>query len=283
MYRSLRLITWLGLVLALSQTAFLQAQQEKIDNLVQQGAGLVQEGEYAQAVKPLEKAHELSEGSSVPALVGLSMAYNGTGESAKAAQFARLAVEKADNDQFYWLALGELTLALAASEGDASADLPKAFAAIRQLLSESPTGSVPNRLRQRLCWARALLPEDSPESLDRVEKHYSHEEVKVVEGGLTPARPIYTEPMKVTRADERRLGEEEETVIQAVIDTDGCVLGGEIVRNSNDVWTEMAFVAMRRNVFEPARDGDKPIKAYFTLRFDYPNPFQSSGLVETPP
>ena len=60
----------------------------------------------------------------------------------------------------------------------------------------------------------------------------------------------------------------------AVVDTDGCVLGGEIVRNSNDYWTELAFATMRRHVFEPARDGETPIKAFVTLRFDYPNPFQ---------
>jgi tetratricopeptide (TPR) repeat protein len=256
------------------------ASQDQIDKLVQQGAELVRLGEYDKAVKPLEQANKLSEGSSIPALVGLSMAYNGAGEPAKAAPFARQAVEKSDNDQFYWLALGELTLALAATEGDAAADLPEAFEAIRQLLVEAPTGSVPNRLRQRLCWARASLPDESPESLDRVEKHYSREEVRIVEGNLTPARQIYTEPMKVSRADERRLGDKEETVIQAVIDTDGCVLGGEIVRNSNDVWTELAFAAMRRNVFEPARDGNEPVKAFFTLRFDYPRPFESRSLIE---
>ena len=256
------------------------ASQDQIDKLVQLGAELVRQGEYDKAVKPLEQANKLSEGSSIPALVGLSMAYNGAGEPAKAAPFARQAVEKSDNDQFYWLALGELTLALAATEGEASADLPKAFEAIRQLLVEAPTGSVPNRLRQRLCWARASLPDESPESLDRVEKHYSRDEVKMIEGRLTPARQIYTEPMKVSRADERRLGDKEEAVIQAVIDTDGCVLGGEIVRNSNDVWTELAFAAMRRNVFEPARDGNEPVKAFFTLRFDYPRPFESRSLIE---
>ena len=259
----------------LSPSASLQAQQGKIDKLVQQGAGLVQEGEFIRAAKLLEEANRLSEGTSVPALVGLSMAFNGNGEPAKAAPFARRAVEISDNDQFYWLALGELTLALAATEGDESVELPKAFEAIRQLLAEVPNGSVPNRLRQRLCWARAELPEASPESLDRVEKHYSREEVRIVEGALTPPRQIHAEPIKVSRADERRLGEEEETVIQAAIDTDGCVLGGEIIRNSNDVWTEMAFAAMRRNVFEPARDGDKLVKAFFTLRFDYPNTFQN--------
>ena len=37
----------------------------------------------------------------------------------------------------------------------------------------------------------------------------------------------------------------------------------------------MAVAAMRRNVFEPARDGDKLVKAFFTLRFDYPNTFQN--------
>ena len=280
MRQSLRSILVLGFALVLFSGSVLEAQQERIENLVQEGAKLVQEGDYAKAAKVLEQANELSEGSSIPALVGLSMAYNGSGEPAKAVPFARQAVEKADNDQFYWLALGELTLALAATEGDASADLPKAFEAIRQLLVEAPTGSVPNRLRQRLCWARALLPDDSSESLDRIEKHYSRDEVKIVEGNLTPPRQIYAETMKVSRADERRLGEEEETVIQAVIDTDGCVLGGEIVRNSNDVWTELAFAAMRRNVFEPARDGDTIIKAFFTLRFDYPRPFQSRSLIE---
>ncbi len=260
--------------LILSSTVVSAASQDKIDQLVKKGAGLVQEGEYQQAVQPLEQANELAAGSSVPALVGLSMAYNGLDEPAKAAPFARQAVETADNDQFYWLALGELTLALAATEGDASTDLPKAFEAIRQLLLEAPTGSVPNRLRQRLCWARARLPEESLESLGREEEHFSRDEVKTVEGSITPPRQIFAEPIKVTRADERRLGEQEETVIQAVIDTDGCVLGGEIVRETNDVWTEMAYAFMRRNVYEPARENGEPVKAFFTIRFDYPNPFQ---------
>jgi tetratricopeptide (TPR) repeat protein len=252
----------------------LTAQQDEIDKLVQKGAKLVQEGDYAEAINSLNRANELAEGSSIPALVGLSMAYNGLGEPQEAVSVARQAIERADNDQFYWLALGELTLALAASEGESSPDLPKALAAIRQLLAETPTGTVPNRLRQRLCWARAELPAASPESLGRTEETFSRDEVRIVEGSLTPPRQIYTEPMTVTRADERRLGDSEETVIQAVIDTDGCVLGGEIVRNSNDYWTELAFATMRRNVFEPARDGDVPVKAFFTLRFDYPNPFQ---------
>lgn len=259
------------------------ASQEKIDRLVQQGAEWVRQGEYGKAIRSLEQAYELSEGNSIPTLVGLSMAYNGNGESAKAVTYARQAVAKSDNDQLYWLALGELTLGLAATEGDASADLPMAFAAIRQLLLETPTGSVPNRLRQRLCWARASLPEESLESLDRVEKQYSRDEVKIVEGHLIPPRQIYVEPMTVSRADERRLGDEEETVIQAVIDTDGCVLGGEVVRSSNEVWTEMAFFAMRRNVFEPARDDDNPVKAFFTLRFDYPNRFQGGERAVPPP
>jgi tetratricopeptide (TPR) repeat protein len=273
MHRFLRSTLVLCVLLALAGLLG-AAQQDKVDRLVREGAGLVQEGKYDKAVEVLEQADEIAGGASVPALVGLSMAYNGAGQPAKAAESARRAVETADNDQFYWLALGELTWALAASEGAQSVDLPKAFAAIRQLLAETPMGTVPNRLRQRLCWARAELPAGSPESLGRTEEMFSRDEVRIVEGSLTPPRQIYTEPMTVTRADERRLGDSEETVIQAVIDTDGCVLGGEIVRNSNDYWTELAFATMRRNVFEPARDGEVPVKAFFTLRFDYPNPFQ---------
>lgn len=270
----------LGFVLVLLAGSVLEAQQEKIDKLVQEGAKLVQEGEFSEAIKVLEQADQIAEGSSIPALVGLSMAFNGNGEPAKAAPYARQAVEKSDNDQFYWLALGELTLALAATEGDASADLPKAFEAIRQLLVQAPTGSVPNRLRQRLCWARALLPEESPESLDRVEQHYSRDEVKIVEGAMTPPRQLYAEPITVSRSEERRLGDNEETVLQAAIDIDGCVLGGEVVRSSNEFWTEKAYAAMRRFVFEPAREGEEPVKAFFTLRFDYPRPFQSESLID---
>ncbi len=213
----------------------------------------------------------------MPALVGLAMAHNGNGEPEAALAYARKVVASSGNDQLYWLALGELTLALASSTGQLSSELESAFDAIRNLLDDIPAGSLPNRLRQRLCWARGLLPEGEPEGLARSEKVYSRQEVHADGVGLKPPQRIFSPTIAVSREDQRRLGESEEVVIHAVVDVDGCVLGGEIVADSNDVWTEIVWEALRRHVFEPARLDGEPVKAFVTLRFDYPTPFQEKG------
>ncbi|HEX5720762.1 MAG TPA: TonB family protein [Thermoanaerobaculia bacterium] len=270
----------------------------KVLEALKQGMQRLEREEYRAAASEFKRAAKLADGPCGPCLLGLARAYNGKGDGKKAAEAARSAIPLIDRPDALAQAYNELGAALAEEKSLAQAE--EAFRKSLELGPPSP-GTVranlagvllrSGRHAEALDLARESLSAGPPSTNARIvvceakrelgtpytepalppptERCVPDQRLRLTSGatapavGTTPPRKIFGQMPKPAPMPSGSVSTE--SMLDAVIDEDGCVRDIRICKGGEEGFDRAVREAISRWVFEPATVDGKPISVYYTI------------------
>jgi hypothetical protein len=242
---------------------------------VEEGFKALEQGKVKRAERIFRAVDSATQGASAEAALGLAKVANRREEWEVATKEGRRAMELAGpNDPLEVAALGELVLAVSAT-GGSEGGVSRLIGRLRELLVPPASSELTRAARVRLCTARAMLVDSHPESLARPAG--SGEARDLIHGGEAE-RPVEIggdvhRPRKIRGDDAPRLNRVERALIgnraaatvDTLIDADGCVIEARLVNASHQLWGDAFADLVQSWVFEPARDGERPLTVRYRL------------------
>jgi len=179
-------------------------------------------------------------------LAGMSDAILQQGRYAEAASIARQALEAKATGRAAGIARS--TICRARSEGRLGAEAAFTPQSSQELATASPP----------------VTPGGKPASGELA----IAEEPHLVRPGVTRPVKVYSPPPHYCEAD-RKAKTEGRLVLETIIDTDGCVAVGHVLKGLTPCLDRAGLGAVQGWVFEPARLDGKPVKVYYTLTVNF--------------
>ncbi|HEX9945009.1 MAG TPA: energy transducer TonB [Thermoanaerobaculia bacterium] len=287
---------WIGPGFGLQEEMPPPAKPLPLGESLQRAFQLIGEGQFRQAREELERAQALAGGPCGECLLGWAHVHASEKEWDRAAAAAQQAIPLLKSPGVLARAYNQLGTALVQSQGDRG--LAEAEKALRQavdlggawgtlarynlaelllkgerwneaaeaarayLKEAGPDGMALKPARVVLCQTRSHLPDDvPPEERESDEPRRVGDEVSRPEI-IYQVKPVYTEKARKARTNGT-------AIIEAIIDTEGCVRNTRLLQDLHNGLGEAAVAAVRGWVFSPARLEGRPVKVYYVLTVNF--------------